>query len=124
VNIASIAGVVPLSRALSYSDAKAALASFTKWLAVELSREIGPEVRVNAVAPGFALTQQNRFLLEDEDGTLTDRGRQVLANVPMRRFGTAAEIASLVVFLCSPRTSFITGGVYPVDGGYLATAGV
>ena len=124
VNVSSVGGLSPLSRSISYSDAKAAVASFTRWLAVEAAREYGNRIRVNAVAPGFVLTEQNRFLLQDEAGDLTERGQTVLDSVPASRFGTPEEIAAVICFLASPQSSFVTGAVYTVDGGYLATNGV
>ena len=125
VNIASVAGLSPLSRALSYSDGKAALVSTTKWLAVHMAREYSPQIRVNAVAPGFILTDQNRFLLVDEEtGESTERGRDVLDHVPQRRLGSAGEIAPAVLWLLSERASFVTGAVIPIDGGFSADGGV
>ncbi len=124
VNLSSVAGLTPLSRSISYSDAKAGVASFTRWLAVECARDYGGSIRVNAVAPGFIVTGQNRFLLQTESGELTERGATVIENVPARRFGTPEEIAAVITFLASPRSSFVTGAVYTADGGYLATNGV
>lgn len=125
VNIASVAGLQPLSRATTYSDSKAAVGSFTRWLAVHLAREYDSTVRVNAVAPGFVLTKQNQFLLIDEStGEPTDRGRQVLSAVPMARYGQPEEIAEVVAWLLSGSARFVTGAVIPVDGGFIADSGV
>lgn len=125
VNISSIAGILPLSRAISYSDAKAAVNSFTRWLAVHMAQNYSVNVRVNAIAPGFILTDQNRFLLVDEkSGDLTERGRQIFRSVPMARFGKVKEVADAALWLLSERASFITGAVIPVDGGYTAFSGV
>jgi len=125
LNISSIAGILPLTRALSYSDAKAAVNSFTRWLAVHMAQNYSVNIRVNAVAPGFILTNQNRFLLIDADtGGLTDRGRQIFHTVPMARFGKVQEIADAALWLLSDRASFVTGAVIPVDGGYTAFSGV
>lgn len=124
INIGSIAGGQPLTRAISYCNAKAAVASFTQWLAVHLAQEYSPRIRVNAIAPGFVLTEQNRFLLCDASGALTARGQAILSQVPMRRFGEPHEIASLACWLASPLASFMTGAVIPVDGGFTASSGV
>lgn len=125
VTISSVAGVRPLSRAITYSDSKAALISFTRWLAVELAAHHGGKIRVNTVAPGFVLTNQNRFLLEDsETGGATERGRTVLRQVPLGRYGTPEEIAAVVTFLASDRARFVHGAVVPVDGGFTAFSGV
>ncbi len=125
LNISSIAGILPLTRALSYSDGKAAVNSFTRWLAVHMAQEYSPDIRVNAIAPGFMLTNQNRFLLVDEQtGEMTPRGKQILKNVPMARYGEPEEIVGAALWLLSETASFVTGAVIPVDGGYSAFSGV
>ena len=125
LNISSIAGILPLTRALSYSDAKAAVNSFTRWLAVHMAQNYSVNIRVNAIAPGFILTNQNRFLLVDENsGELTERGRQIFRSVPMARFGKVEEIADAALWLLSDQAGFVTGAVIPVDGGYSAFSGV
>ena len=125
VNITSVAGIRPLTRALTYSDGKAALNSFTRWLAVHMADTYSPNIRVNAIAPGFILTQQNRFLLVDEQtGSVTERGRQILARVPAGRYGTPEEIVGAALWLVSDSARFVTGAVVPVDGGFTASSGV
>ena len=125
LNISSVAGVSPLTRAVAYSNAKAAVNSFTQWLAVHMAQNYAPNIRVNAVAPGFVLTEQNRFLLVDErTGKMTERGRRILANVPMQRYGCAEEIAGAALWLVSDKSSFVTGVIIPVDGGFTAFSGV
>jgi NAD(P)-dependent dehydrogenase (short-subunit alcohol dehydrogenase family) len=125
LNIASIAGLRPLTRAVGYSNGKAALVSFTQWLAVHLAREYSPAIRVNALAPGFVLTDQNRFLLVDEKtGEPTARGRQIIATVPQGRYGEPVEMVGAALWLVSDSASFVTGAVIPVDGGLTAFAGV
>ena len=125
VNITSIAGGLPLSRALGYSNGKAAADSFTRWLAVHMATTYAPEIRVNAIAPGFMITEQNRFLLEDAaTGGLTERGESVLRNVPMRRFGKPEEIVGAALWLLSDKATFVTGAIVTVDGGFSAFCGV
>lgn len=125
VHISSVAGIRPLTRAVSYSDAKSALISYTKWLAVHMALEYSPKIRVNAVAPGFIVTDQNRFLLLDEaTGKLTARGESVLSQVPFGRFGSPEEICGAVLWLVSNHASFVTGAVILVDGGFTSFAGV
>jgi len=124
VNIASMASYRPLTRTVAYSSAKAAIVNFTQWLAVHCCQEYSPKIRVNAIAPGFLLTDQNRFLLTTEDGNLTQRGSLVIQNTPMARFGAPEELSGAVIYLCSDTASFVTGVVLPVDGGFNVYAGL
>lgn len=119
VNITSMAGIRPLTRVAGYGAAKAAVANFTQWLAAWFSKNVSPDIRVNAIAPGFLLTQQNYYLMIDKDtGESTPRGRHVLQQTPMNRYGRPEELVGAVVFLSSPAASFITGVVLPIDGGF------
>ncbi|HWR23558.1 MAG TPA: SDR family oxidoreductase [Feifaniaceae bacterium] len=124
VNIASMASYLPLTNTLAYSGAKAAVANFTQWMAVHFNQNYGTDIRVNAIAPGFLLTEQNRFLLTNEDGSATDRGNRVLAKTPMARYGKPEELCGALLWLCSDAASFVNGAVIPIDGGFSAYWGV
>jgi NAD(P)-dependent dehydrogenase (short-subunit alcohol dehydrogenase family) len=124
VNISSMAATLALSGVLGYSVAKAAVESFTRWMAVDLARRYGEGLRVNAIAPGFLVAKQNRAVLVNADGSPTERAKAILARTPMGRFGDPAELAGPLLWLCSDAASFVTGAVIPVEGGFSADSGV
>ena len=124
INIASMATYHPLTNTVAYCGAKAAVANFTEWMATHFNQNYSKNIRVNAIAPGFLLTTQNKFLMQKEDGTPTDRGQRVLNKTPMGRYGDPEEMAGPVIWLCSEAASFVNGAVIPVDGGFSSFWGI
>lgn len=124
INISSMAVYSAITRVPGYSAAKATISNFTQWMATEMALKYGDKIRVNAIAPGFFIGNQNRAVLINPDGSLTDRSKKILVKTPMGRFGDITELNGVVQFLCSEAASFITGIVLPVDGGFNAYSGV
>jgi len=124
INISSMASLRTLTRVIGYAAAKAAIDNFTRWLAVEMAFKYGEGIRVNAIAPGFFVGEQNRAFLLQADGTLTPRGQSIVDHTPMKRFGEPEELIGAAVWLCGDGAKFVTGIVVPVDGGFSTYSGV
>jgi len=124
INISSMAAERALTRVMGYSSAKAAINNFTKWLAVEMAQKYGDGIRVNAIAPGFFIGEQNRDLLLNTDGSLTDRGNTIVTQTPMKRFGKPEELQGAANWLAGDESTFVTGIVIAIDGGFGAFSGV
>jgi NAD(P)-dependent dehydrogenase (short-subunit alcohol dehydrogenase family) len=124
INISSMTAQKPLTRVLGYGNAKAAIDNFTKWLAVDFAQKYGAGLRVNAIAPGFFIGDQNRGFLLKEDGSYSDRGQRIIDHTPMGRFGEAEELVGTSLWLASEASRFVTGVVVPVDGGFSAFSGI
>ena len=124
INISSMATISAISRVMGYSVAKTGINSFTQWMAMEMAQKFGEKIRVNAIAPGFFIGDQNRAVLINPDGSYTERSQKILARTPMNRFGNIDELNGAVQFLCSDAASFITGVILPVDGGFSSYSGI
>ena len=124
INVSSMAASRPLSRVVGYGAAKAGVENLTRWLADHIARQVSPGIRVNAVAPGFFLGDQNRALLTEADGSLTERGQAIVSRTPMGRLGSPEDLVGTVLWLASDASAFVTGTVVPVDGGFSAAAGI
>lgn len=124
VNISSMTSQTTITRVLGYSMAKAAIDNYTKWMSVEAANRYGDSIRVNAIAPGFFLTHQNKNLLTKSDGSYTERGENVIRNTPYKRFGKPEELCGTLIWLLSDASKFVTGEVVCVDGGFHINSGV
>ena len=124
INLSSMASYRAITRVVGYSAAKAAIDNFTRWMAVEMALKFGDGIRVNAIAPGFLLTEQNRTLLTKKDGSLTERGKTIINMTPFKRLGEPDELIGTVLWLASDASKFVTGTIIPVDGGFSAFSGV
>lgn len=124
INYSSMAALRPITRVVGYSASKAAVTNLTEWMAIEFALKFGDKLRVNAIAPGFFIGNQNRKLLLNDDGTYTNRGEKIIANTPMKRFGEAEELNGVIHWLISDNASFVTGIVVPIDGGFNVFSGV
>jgi NAD(P)-dependent dehydrogenase (short-subunit alcohol dehydrogenase family) len=124
VNISSMASQKAITKVLGYSMAKSAIDGYTKWFAVELANRYGDKIRMNAIAPGFFLTEQNRNLLTNPDGSFKERGNLVIKQTPFKRFGTADELEGALIWLLSDASKFVTGSIVNVDGGFATFSGV
>lgn len=124
VNISSMAAQLAITKVLGYSMAKASIDAYTRWFAVELANRFGDKIRMNAIAPGFFLTEQNRTLLTNADGSFTERGKLVIQNTPYKRFGHADELTGALIWLLSDASVFVSGAVINVDGGFSVFSGV
>ncbi len=124
INFSSMTVIRAITRVAGYSAGKAAIENFTRWLAVEMVNKIGEGIRVNAIAPGFFIGDQNRALLTNDDGSLTSRGEVIVQNTPFGRFGESDELNGTLHWMCAPASKFVTGVTVPVDGGFSAFTGV
>jgi len=124
VNYSSMAALRPITRVVGYSASKSAVTNLTQWMSIEFALKFGDKLRVNAIAPGFFIGNQNRKLLLNDDGSYTDRAKKIIANTPMQRFGNAEELNGVIHWLISEAASFVTGTIIPVDGGFNAFSGV
>lgn len=124
VNISSVSATQALTRVLGYSLAKSSIDSYTKWMAVELANRYGDKIRINSIVPGFFITNQNRALLTNEDGSLTARGQSIITKTPFKRFGSPDELIGALIYLLSDASKFVNGENIKVDGGFSAFSGV
>jgi NAD(P)-dependent dehydrogenase (short-subunit alcohol dehydrogenase family) len=124
INISSMAALQAITRVVGYSASKAAVSNFTMWLSMEMAMKFNGKIRVNAIAPGFFIGNQNRALLTNSDGSYTERGQKVINKTPMGRFGGAHELIGAILYLAGNASSFVTGVVLPIDGGFSTFSGV